>query len=366
MRPIKKYIIISAAWTALSFASNAQERLANGLEVDKTVHNFGDIMLGSGPVSCTFTFTNKGDKPAAIYNVVTTCGCTGTEWTKEPIRPGMTGKISVTYSNDEGPYPFDKNLTVYLSDVKKPLILKFRGISHQKEMPLEEIYPVKYGPLALRDSQFKCGNLEQGGSKSEAVMVANLSDKPLQVRFDSVTEGLDIKVSPNPIPARGTAEMSFTVKSSRDKWGKNWYWATPVAGGKTYKNGDGDSRIGIWAFTKENFSSLSDKQKAAGPRPMFEASTFNFGKVRQGETVTAEFVFTNDGKEPFRVYKADSDAGSWSHGAIPVAAPGQKAKFKVQIGTAGMPKGESLTIVTLTTNSPLRPVINLFVAGYIE
>lgn len=363
---IRKYIMIIAAATAFHITSNAQERFENGLEIDRTVHNFGDIMLGSGPVSCTFTFTNKGEKPAAIYNVVSTCGCTGVEWTKEPIHPGMTGKISVTYSNDEGPYPFDKSLTVYLSDVKKPIILKLRGISHQKERPLEEIYPVSYGPLALRDSRIKCGNLEQGGSKSEAVMVANLSGKPLQVWFENITEGLDIRITPNPIPARGTAEMSFTVKSSREKWGKNWYWATPVAEGKTYENNDGDKRIGIWAFTKENFSSLSDQKKAAGPRPMFEASTFNFGKARQGETVHAEYTFSNDGKEPFCVYKVDSDACCWSHSTIPVAAPGQKVKFRIHIDTSGMPKGESLTIVTLTTNSPLRPIVNLFVAGYIE
>jgi hypothetical protein len=31
-----------------------------------------------------------------------------------------------------------------------------------------------------------------------------------------------------------------------------------------------------------------------------------------------------------------------------------------------MPEGEMLTIVTLTTNCPLRPIINLFVAGWIE
>ncbi len=216
------YLAILVALIAGLAPAFAQEKLGNGLEIDKTVHNFGDIMLGSGPVSCTFTLTNRGDKPAVIYNVVSTCGCTGVKWTKEPIRPGMSGTVSATYSNDEGPYPFDKNLTVYLSDVKKPLILKLRGVSHQKEKSLEELYPVSYGPLALRESELKCGNLEQGGMKSEAVIVANLSRKPIDIKFTDITEDLEIKVSPNPIPARGTAEMSFTVKASREKWGKNW------------------------------------------------------------------------------------------------------------------------------------------------
>lgn len=106
----------------------AQEKIGNGLEVDKTVHNFGDILLDNGPVSCTFTFRNTGNQPIVIYNAVTTCGCTKATWTKEPILPGKTGTVSATYSNDEGPYPFDKSITVYMSEPKKPVILKMRGI----------------------------------------------------------------------------------------------------------------------------------------------------------------------------------------------------------------------------------------------
>ena len=182
-----KYIvsIFSALILALGYAS-AQEKISDGLEVDKVVHNFGDIKLGSGPVSCTFTITNKSDKPAVIYNVVSSCGCTDVDWTKEPVMPGKTGKISVTYTNDEGAYPFDKTLTVYLSDVKKPVLLKIRGVSVAKAIPLEESYPVKFGSFALKDTEFKCGNIEQGEHKSEAVMVANLSNKPLEVTFTDI------------------------------------------------------------------------------------------------------------------------------------------------------------------------------------
>ena len=89
--------------------TSAQNKLENGLELDKTVHNFGDVINGSGPLTCIFTMTNTSEKPAVIYNVVTSCGCTDVKWTREPIRPGQKGTISVTYSNDEGPYPFDKS-----------------------------------------------------------------------------------------------------------------------------------------------------------------------------------------------------------------------------------------------------------------
>ena len=86
---MKKNIIIAAIALAASCISGyAQEKLSNGLELDKAVHNFGDVMLADGPVTCEFTLTNKGKSPAVIYNVTTTCGCTEEEWTREPIRPG--------------------------------------------------------------------------------------------------------------------------------------------------------------------------------------------------------------------------------------------------------------------------------------
>lgn len=357
--------ILTAALLALATMLSAQEKIADGIEADKLVHNFGDILLDSGPVSCTFTLTNTGSKPVVIYNVTTTCGCTDVEWTREPIRPGKKGTVSVTYSNDEGPYPFDKSLTMYLSDVKKPVILKMRGVSLEKKKSLEELYPIHYGSLGLKENISKCGNMDQNGQKSESVMVANLSGSPLNLTFAEVSDHLKLAVSPNPIPARGTAELTFTVTADRSLWGKNWYWAVPVINGKTYSSNNGEKKIGFWAFTREDFSGLSSEEKRNGPRPTFKESTYSFGKVRKGEKVTASYTFKNDGKSVFKVYKVDADAKIASV-RIPDTAPGGSMSFKVELDTADMPKGESLTIVTLTTNSPLRPIVNLFIAGFIE
>lgn len=362
-----RHIFVMLAGIILTCISmSAQVKIGSQLEVDKTVHNFGDIIHKSGPVSCTFSVTNTGNQPAVIYNVVSTCGCTDVKWTKEPIRPGQKGTISVTYSNDEGAYPFDKTLTTYISDSQKPVLLKIRGVSIEKARPLSELYPVAFGPFALRESLIKCGNMEQGGQKSEAVMVANLSSKPIKVSFADVDRNLKVTVSPNPIPANSTAEMSFTVTADRNIWGKQTYHAFPIVDGKAEKTSKGESKIGFWAFTKENFSHLTQDQKAKGPRPAFKESTYSFGKINRGETVHASYTFKNEGKEPFCVYKVNADASCWSHSSIPVAAPGEEVTFRVHLNTEGLPAGEHLTIVTLTTNSPLRPIVNLFIAGYIE
>ena len=119
-------------------------------------------------------------------------------------------------------------------------------------------------------------------------------------------------------------------------------------------------------ITKENFDNLSEDQKMQGPMPRFESSTFSFGKAKVGTQIHATYTMKNEGKSCFCVYKLDVDACCYSHSDIPAADPGEKISFRVHLDTKDMPKGECLKIVTLTTNSPLRPIVNLFISGILE
>ncbi|MBO8478205.1 MAG: DUF1573 domain-containing protein [Bacteroidetes bacterium] len=349
----------------------AQEKVAGIAEFDKTVHDFGDVMISDGPLSCTFNVKNISAKPMLIHSVVTSCGCTGVKWTREPVMPGESGSISAVYTNDEGPYPFDKSLTVYISGIGKPVILRIRGISHEKQLSLEEMYPVRFGSLGMKSTRLKCGNLEQGESRSDETVVANLSSSEINVSFADVSPFLSVKVVPNPVPARSTAKMQFTVTSDRSIWGKNMYYATPVVNGREYiseENGkkSGSGKLEIYAFTKENFASMTAEERDKASRPMFDSSSFTFGKIKAGTPVDAVFTFKNIGKSDFKVFKADVDAASYSIGSIPVVKCGFEGSFTVHVDTTGMPAGETLVTVTLTTNSPSRPIVNLFITGYIE
>ena len=355
----KSGIILSLALfcicTSLSYAQEVKEGC---VEFDRTVFDFGDVLLSDGPMKCTFNVRNISDKPLVIYNVTTSCGCTDAQWTKEPIQSGKSGVISATYTNDEGPYPFDKTLTVHISSLKKPVVLRLRGYSHEKKKSLSETYPVHLGNFGFREAEIKCGNLDMGESKSTEVKVANLSASPQRLSFSDVTDGLTLRVSPNPVPASGVATLTCTVTSREGVWGRNAYTAVlPGTGGKT---------ITVTAFTKENFDNLTREQKDAGSRPMFKESTYSFGKVKKGAKVTASWEFSNVGKSVFIVHKADADKPGCKVSAIPQTAPGGKGRFTAELDTAQLPVGEVLVIVTLTTNSPVRPIVNLFIAGWIE
>ncbi|MFA6151669.1 MAG: DUF1573 domain-containing protein [Chitinophagaceae bacterium] len=80
-------------------------------EKDNT-HDFGTIPEGP-KVTYAFTFTNVGKSPLIISNAQASCGCTSPEYPKEPILPGKTGKIAVTYTTEGHPNDFLKS--VYLT-----------------------------------------------------------------------------------------------------------------------------------------------------------------------------------------------------------------------------------------------------------
>ena len=200
---------------------------------DKTVHDFGDVSVTDGPLSCTFTVTNKGSEPISVYEVVSSCGCTDVKWTKGALNPGESGTVSATYKNQDGPLPFDKTLTVYISGLKRPVVLRLRGVVHEKKKSLSELYGAqKLGDFGLKARQFKTGTLKQGLTVSETAPVANLGKKPLQVSWADVSPQLTVSVEPNPIPAGSTATLQFTIRADSALYGKTVYSATPVLNGK--------------------------------------------------------------------------------------------------------------------------------------
>lgn len=68
------------------------------LQFDKTEYDFGKILQGE-VVSYTFHFTNAGDAPLIITSVDKSCGCTASEFPRQPIDPGKTGSIKISYDS---------------------------------------------------------------------------------------------------------------------------------------------------------------------------------------------------------------------------------------------------------------------------
>jgi hypothetical protein len=114
------------SFTAASISNKLSEVYNMGkVTWEKDTHDFGEIPQGK-PVSVEFAFTNAGEAPLLIADVATSCGCTASDYSKEPIAPGKSSKIKVTY-NAANMGAFTKNITVNFSDAEAKKVLMIKG-----------------------------------------------------------------------------------------------------------------------------------------------------------------------------------------------------------------------------------------------
>lgn len=117
--------------------------------------------------------------------------------------------------------------------------------------------------------------------------------------------------------------------------------------------------------------SQTDKAAAPAAAPastsemVFEAEEFNFGTIKQGESVTHEFSFTNNGKDDLIITNAQGSCGctvpQYPKEAIKKGATGT---IKVTFNSAGKMGLQDKT-VTITSNAKNSPRI-LHLKGTVE
>ncbi|MBO4558247.1 MAG: DUF1573 domain-containing protein [Bacteroidales bacterium] len=332
------------------------------VKFEEKVHDFGDLLITDKSVSCKFVFTNISKKPVVVHNVVSSCGCTVPKWTKEPVKPGAKGSIEVTFKNDQGAYPFSKSITAYISGVNRPVVLHIKGVVYGKKMSLKEMYTNTIGGvLGTRETTLLIGNMYQGKAKSDATSIANLSKAPVKVQVVSEDPALSVAVVPNPVPAGDKASLTYTVNTANGekKWGKTEYSAKFIVDGKP-----AEEKIKIVANIADDFDGYTQSMKEKAPVPGFVKGYLDLGEVSKGTIVDHTFTVKNTGKSQLIVYKVDSDDGRaeiLTKAPIKIA-PGKSADVKIKYDTSTQ-TGEFVSIVTLTTNSPLRPRLDFFING---
>lgn len=87
-----------------------------GITFADTLIEFGQMEF-DGQGDREFVFTSTGEAPLLLTHVRSTCGCTIPEWSKEPVNPGDTGRIKVSYDTRRTGR-FKKSVYVYSNAIE--------------------------------------------------------------------------------------------------------------------------------------------------------------------------------------------------------------------------------------------------------
>ncbi len=182
-----------------------------------------------------------------------------------------------------------------------------------------------------------------------------------------LSNGLTISCEPTTIPANGIAEISYTVNTaswaannSSAEWGNTKYKATVICNGTK-----ASTPIYIDCMIIDNFSLLSKEEKNKSAMIIAKNSSINFGESAMNKTINSEFMLRNSGYGTLKIYKVDTNGSK-----IDVKFPSEvKAGDEFSVTTSfvtGNVNGDEIHTLTLITNSPSRPLVNLFVMGNVK
>ncbi len=89
-------------------------------------HDFGKIREGE-KVTYRFKFKNSGKVPLKITDVKPSCGCTASDYTKEPVPPGGEGYVEVVFDSQGRTGTQQKTVTVFANTDPPSFLLRFKG-----------------------------------------------------------------------------------------------------------------------------------------------------------------------------------------------------------------------------------------------
>lgn len=111
--------------------ANSQSGPTTSIEFETKRFDFGTVTSGD-KVKKKFKFTNTGNEPLIISDVKTSCGCTASDYPKEPVAPGETAEIEAVFDTAGKSGAQTKNVTVMANTSPSSNVLILEGNVEKK------------------------------------------------------------------------------------------------------------------------------------------------------------------------------------------------------------------------------------------
>lgn len=348
------FLTISAA--AALAVCNADTQVA----FPKTAHNFGAFAEEDGPVSCRFPIVNTGNEELVILNVHASCGCTQPKYPRNPVAPGDTAYIDVTFDPSYRPGIFDKTISVETNTNPAKNRLSIKGTVIGSPSTIQSRYPHDFGALKLDFGEINFGDVISGSFESSHLRAYNMSADTIHV--DAVPAGIfmEAETSPNPIPPGRQAIIVVSYNNRGEQlYG---YQETTV---DISVDGSEPKSVPVTINLVEDFSTLSDSDRAKAPVAALSSDRINVGTIlNAARAIDTGFQITNQGQHPLvvrRVYTLDPgvdislDTKTLKHG--------ESATVNLVVHPSEMKGGMVNAKVMVLTNDPASPIQTVRIVG---
>lgn len=188
------------------------QTVSANIAFEERVYNFGTIQEKNGKVSHTFVFKNNGKTPVSVSDVHSGCGCIGQSVSKDAVKPGAKGKVTITFDPSYKSGFFSKEIIVFSNNGQEYNRIWVEGTITPAEHPIEDDYPYNFGSgLYLRLKVMAFGYLKPGETRQMELHYANNTDKPMTLAFVAEGGKAGLKfTNPGTIAAKARGVMIFS------------------------------------------------------------------------------------------------------------------------------------------------------------
>ena len=333
---------------------------------EKTEHDFGKINEADGRVSVIFEFKNEGMAPLVLSNVRASCGCTTPTWTREPVEPGQTGSITVTYNPNGRPGRFQKTVTITSNATEPTRKVYIKGEVIPKSAKPVNKYTIAVGDLSMKSKVLDLGTITKGEQKNGELEYANLTqaDHHVELATNATDAFLIHQVTLADVKATEVGKFMFAIDSNDPKlYGPVEAYAYVVVDGKKAINET--YQLTIKANIVEDFSKMTPEDKLQAPIIEVPAE-LNAGKIAAGKVLKAHMDLKNIGVNPLEVRRAYAADKILKVKAPKAIKSGKKGTISVDINTKGLEPGAYSREVVVITNDYQNPVKHVKLSFVVE
>lgn len=349
----------------LIIASTLNAQILQELAFAETTHEFGTVNEVDGPVEFSFKFTNTGQSPIKIMDVKASCGCTTPDWTKTAVEPGGAGFVQARYNPLNRPGPFNKSLTITTDGNTKRYVVYIKGNVNPKPRTIEDDFPTLMGGLRVKYRGFNLGKVLNNEPVSKTFEVYNASEEPITF-LDSLTgpDYVKVEVVPQTLQSeeKGTIVVTYDVPARKDlgHMADNIVLYTDEADLKAIKS------FSLYINVEEYFEPMNAEELALAPKLKITEPVHDFGKVNQGDILTADLSISNEGKSTLNLRKLASSCSCVTTKMESMdIEPGKEAIISVSFNTTGR-RGTQQKNITIFTNDPKAPTQRIIVKASVQ
>ena len=181
-------------------------------------HNFGTVNEADGEVSHTFVFRNDGKREMNVLFTNPSCSCITTNFSKEKVKPGNVGEITVIFSPSGADGNTYRTVEVFDNENNCIGVLEINAIVIPADRTIQERYFYTLGDMIyISRINVPFGYITKGQSITKTIYIANAGGSTSELKADYAENQYFKANFPSEINAGEEIPITLTYSLPSDK-----------------------------------------------------------------------------------------------------------------------------------------------------